>query len=269
MDSVFVVHLTDLHLFAEPGGVLSGVNTDESLDQVLRDLKRDLQDQDRKPDLILITGDLSQDGSAQAYSRVKNAMQAFQVPLAVLPGNHDLHSEFQHAWTEQMGPVLDVRQWRIVLLDSVVPGSNAGYLEQDQLALLAQASAQAGGRHVLLALHHNPVVMKPAEPDDMMLANAQALFTVVCEQPAVRAILWGHVHQPYDQWLMCDAKKHTSKKCPHEQPEKRIRLLATPSTCVQFGDLAEPKDEQPGYRLMYLRPDGGIETQVKRVSAES
>src|SRR5690606_31026345 len=103
MDSVFVVHLTDVHLFAEPGGRLGDVDTDASLREVLDFLRQDLLQLGRQPDLILMTGDLSQDGSPQAYARLKEAVLDFRAPLAVLPGNHDLHEAFHAEWREYEG----------------------------------------------------------------------------------------------------------------------------------------------------------------------
>lgn len=265
MDSVFVVHLTDVHLFAEPGGRLGDVDTDASLREVLDFLRQDLLQLGRQPDLILMTGDLSQDGSPQAYARLKEAVLDFRAPLAVLPGNHDLHEAFHAEWREYEGPWVNLGDWRIVLLDTVVPGSDAGRLAPDQLSLLADAAARSEGRHVLVALHHNPVTDKLDGVDELMLANAQALFSTVRRQENVRALLWGHVHRPYDQWLMRDGGEPGETGGVEPVPDRDIRLLASPSTCLQFRVRPGSGDDRPGYRLLDLLPDGGIRTLVRRV----
>ena len=60
-----LVQLTDSHLFGEPDTAMLGVNTDASLRAVLRQIEAD----GKHPDLLLATGDLSQDGEAAAYRR--------------------------------------------------------------------------------------------------------------------------------------------------------------------------------------------------------
>ena len=65
-DSVLLVQLTDSHLFAEAGGKLLGMDTGESLQRVV-DL---VIDEHPSVDLILATGDLSQDGSLASYQPV-------------------------------------------------------------------------------------------------------------------------------------------------------------------------------------------------------
>ena len=48
-----------------------------------------------------------------------------------------------------------------------------------------------------------------------------------------------------------------------------LRLLCTPSTCVQFAPGSEnfrADDKAPGYRWLELHPDGRIESAVSRVS---
>jgi Icc protein len=66
----------------------------------------------------------------------------------------------------------------------------------------------------------------------------------------VKVVLWGHVHQAFDQLM------------------QGIRWLAAPSTCVQFtphSDDFAVDDQAPGYRWLRLYDDGQLETGVSRV----
>jgi 3',5'-cyclic-AMP phosphodiesterase len=86
--------------------------------------------------------------------------------------------------------------------------------------------------------------------DSIGLRNPEALFAVLDRFPQVRAVLWGHVHQEYDQL------------------RNGVRLLASPSTCIQFApDSVEFKVDStaPGYRWLRLHADGRLETGVSRV----
>ena len=80
-----VVQVSDCHLFADTEGKLLGLNTQFSLDQVLELVAREQPD----IDLILATGDLSQDASLAAYERLRDALSQFDAPTYWIEGNHD------------------------------------------------------------------------------------------------------------------------------------------------------------------------------------
>ena len=244
-----LVQLSDTHLLAQAEGALLGLATRDSLQRVL-DLVRKTCPQ---VDLVLATGDLSQDGSLAAYQHLRHQLEPLARFVRWCPGNHDVRVLMDEValGTDFMQPVVDLGPWRIIVLDSQQPGVVWGYLAPEQLAFLAQALADAAGRYCMVCLHHHPVQVGSRWMDDIGLRNAPALFEVLAAYPQVRALLWGHVHQEFDQ-LRGD-----------------LRLLAAPSTCVQF----EPKQETfqlavkpPGFRWVRLHADGRFETQVRRVT---
>ncbi|MNF81101.1 MULTISPECIES: 3',5'-cyclic-AMP phosphodiesterase [unclassified Pseudomonas] len=248
-DPVLLVQLSDSHLFAEADGTLLGMNTRDSLQQVI---ELALAQQSRI-DLVIASGDLSQDGTLESYQQFRQMSGQIDAPARWIPGNHDephimAQAAVQSAFLE---PVVDIGNWRITLLDSAVPGSVPGYLQDEQLQLLARALSEAPQRHHLVCFHHHPVSIGCAWMEPIGLRNPEALFAVLDRFTQVRAVLWGHVHQEIDQL------------------RNGVRLIASPSTCIQF----EPRSEDfkvdtlaPGYRWLRLLPDGGLETGVERVS---
>ena len=84
-DPVLLVQLTDSHLFADTDGSLLGLKTAESLQRVI-DLVRAEQP---RIDLLLATGDLTQDSTVEAYQRFRQMTQALAASARWLPGNHD------------------------------------------------------------------------------------------------------------------------------------------------------------------------------------
>jgi Icc protein len=246
--SVLVVQLSDSHLFAEADGQLLGMKTRNSL-KVVVDLVLGEQPQ---IDLLLATGDLSQDGTVDSYQAFREASEHINAPKRWLPGNHDELREMAIAAQQSdfLEPVVDVGNWRITMLDSAVPGSVPGYLEDKQLQLLAQALSEAPQRHHLICLHHHPVPIGAAWMQPIGLRNPEALFSVLERFPQVRALLWGHVHQEFDQM------------------RNGVRLMASPSTCIQFAPDSEDfklDSLAPGYRWLRLHDDGQIETAVSRI----
>lgn len=247
-DSVLLVQLTDSHLFADAGEKLLGMDTAASLQRVI-DLV--LAEQPRV-DLVLATGDLSQDGSLASYERFRQLSERIEAPARWCPGNHDELAAMQQATqgSELMLPVLDIGTWRVVMLDTLVPGSVFGVLREEQLELLDRALREAPERHHLICLHHHPVTIGSRWMDGIGLRNRDELFQVIDRHSNVKALLWGHIHQEFDA------------------SRENVRLLATPSTGVQFTPGSEEFDVDklaPGYRWLRLHADGRLETGVSRV----
>lgn len=248
-DPALLVQLSDSHLFAEADGTLLGMNTRDSLQKVIELVKR----QQPRIDLIVASGDLSQDGTLESYQQFREMTGQLDAPTRWIPGNHDEPRIMAEAAVQSalLEPVVDVGNWRVTLLDSAVPGSVPGFLQDEQLQLLARSLSEAPERHHLVCFHHHPVAMGCVWMEPIGLRNPEALFAVLDRFPQVRAVLWGHVHQAFDR------------------VRNGVRLIASPSTCIQFEPGSEDfrvGEQAPGYRWLRLLPDGGLETGVERVT---
>ncbi|MGX5221051.1 3',5'-cyclic-AMP phosphodiesterase [Pseudomonas segetis] len=247
--SILLVQLSDSHLFAEANGKLLGMDTEDSLQRVI---DRVLEEQPQI-DLVLASGDLSQDGSEASYTRFRQMTSAIRAPMRWFPGNHDEIQAMQAACvgSNLLDTLVDVGNWRVILLDSAIPGAVPGFLCDRQLALLERALSEAPERHHMICMHHHPVPIGSRWMDPIGLRNPDALFSIVERFPQVRCLLWGHIHQEFDQ------------------VRNAVRLLASPSTCVQFAPGSEEfqvDTSAPGYRWLRLFADGRIETGVSRVT---
>lgn len=243
-----IVQLSDCHLFESDQGKLLGLNTEFSLGKVLELIEREQP----AVDAYLATGDLSQDASAASYQRFHQHMSRFEAPVYLLPGNHDENV----AMTSQQDAshccplIIEIGEWRIILLDSTVPGEVPGNFAEDQLVFLQGALEQTKGQPVMVCMHHQPVKVGCPWLDDQIIGNADALFEILDQYQHVKAIVWGHVHQVY------------------EGERQGVRLYSVPSTCVQFKPDSEDfavDDKSPGYRWFDLHPDGTIDSAVSRV----
>jgi len=86
--------------------------------------------------------------------------------------------------------------------------------------------------------------------DELMLDNADELFAVLARHARVRGLMWGHTHQPF------------------EGMHGHVRLMGTPSTCMQFtqnSDEFAVDARPPAYRWLELDHDGGLETGIEWV----
>jgi Icc protein len=185
---------------------------------------------------------------------VQAAFSTLDAPQVWIPGNHDLRSAMEEVADspQRMCGELRAGNWQILLLDSQIEGEVGGRLGEQELAFLDSSLARAArdSVHSLVCLHHQPVPVGCDWLDEQMVEDSEAFFEVLDRYESVRAVLWGHVHQEIDE------------------TRGSVRLLASPSTCVQFAPgsvdfLADQKP--PGYRWLDLYADGRLETGVARV----
>lgn len=245
-----LIQITDCHLGAQQSETLLGLNTDQSLDDVLQLIKASEPGFDH----LLCTGDVASEAHAACYQRFENTIRRyFAQPLSWLPGNHD-SAELMALNQDRLGiqsRLVVIGSWLLVLLDSSVPGQVYGQLAASELDFLEYALEKYSDKHVIVCLHHQPVEVGSAWIDQYIVRNAEALFGLIDLHPQVKVVTWGHVHQEF------------------QQQRKGVALLATPSTCVQFKpgcDNFTVDTQMPGYRWFELNDDGSFSTGVARVT---
>ncbi len=236
--ALHVVQLTDLHLLAEPDGVMMGIPLRESLRRVVAAI----EEQVPAPDLALVTGDLSQDGTSAAYA-AGQLLAPLDAPCYALPENHDAASPLRTALQDppfRPDCVITAGGWRFVLLDSAVPGAVHGAFAPAALEALDATLADRPDVPTLLALHHAPVPVEAAWLDPINLRAPDDFRQVVERHPQVRLVLFGHVHQAVmAQW-------------------GSVRLYGCPSTSFQFApeaDSSRPRQKR-SHSIRY-RPASG------------
>jgi len=247
-DCLRILQITDTHLYADPEDQLLGVNSRQTLQQVLQHVSA------ADFDLLLATGDLVHDGSVAGYRRFADMMLSLDKPVYCLPGNHDkphiMQQELNTPPLHYQDAVV-VNNWLLVFLDSTVTDSAAGHLADTQLTKLKKLLQQHTGLHVLICMHHNPLPMQSEWLDRMMIDNANEFFEIVDHSNNVRGILWGHVHQEF------------------AETRNNVQMMATPSTCIQFEKYGKDFSLAAlaaGFRWLELFADGSINSHVERLA---
>ena len=248
-DALKVLQITDTHLFGDPQQELLGIRSWDSLQAVIKSIKNDQQEFD----LVVVTGDISQDDSPASYQAFSQAVSVFNRPVVWLPGNHDdalIMPELLGA--EPLSSVNRVvtEHWQLLMLDSQVRGFTFGDLAQQQLDFVKQSLQEYPDRYTLTFVHHNPVPVGCTWLDQHRMKNGEALLSLLSQHANARGVVWGHVHQDWTQ------------------QRDHLHLIATPSTCIQF----KPRSEQfaldkrpPGYRYLTLHANGELTTELKRL----
>lgn len=245
-----VVQISDTHLFSEPNRELLGLSTADSVTAVFSAV-RQIQP---KPDILLLTGDLSQDESTASYEHLRDLVTALEIPTFWLPGNHDCLPRMEQVLsTNWISPQKVFQQggWNFILLNSMAAGKVYGKLSNASLNWLEQ-QLQQFQQPTLIALHHPPCPVGSDWIDQIGLQDSDELLEVIDRYKHVKMVIFGHIHQEF------------------AGTRKGVDYLGCPSTCVQF----KPKnadfaiDEQrPGFRLLSLYPNGRYETSVQRVNS--
>jgi 3',5'-cyclic-AMP phosphodiesterase len=194
---MLIAQLSDIHV--RPHGQLYKNVVDSNA--MLLDAFAHLHALDRRPDLVLISGDLVDEGQPDEYAELRRLLSGLTLPYVVLPGNHDqrdaLRAAFaDHRYLPAAGPLhfcIDEHAVRIVALDSTVPGKHYGELDAAALAWLRGVLDAASHKPTLLFVHHPPFICGIPYLDEYRLLDPQPLAAAVSAYSSIEAVLCGHV----------------------------------------------------------------------------
>lgn len=194
-----IIQLSDLHL-TTPGCMLHGRDPLQHFRAAVADINAHHSD----AALVVISGDLSDDGSAASYTALEDTLAELRVPWRITLGNHDDREAFLRVFpslADEYGfvqNVTNIGDHCVILLDSLHSGDVAGNLCSTRLQWLEAQLRQAQGKSVLLFLHHPPMPIGLPSLDDVRLAPdaADALHQCCLRYANVRHIAAGHVHRP-------------------------------------------------------------------------
>lgn len=246
---VLCIQLTDSHLFADTKATLLGIPTAESLNSVIELIKKEHTD----IDLVVATGDISQDGSLESYQLFHDQTNTLCSSSLWLPGNHDEfiainnHPQFNNHLIKQQN-IGDF--WRVITLNTAVNGKNYGELSTEELNGLRHSLQSHPERFHLICLHHPPFSCTNKWLNEIKLQNSWELFDCLEQHLNANIVLCGHIHQTFE---IC---------------YRGTYLFSTPSTCIQFAPNSDDfkiDNLAPGYRWIKLFNDGSIDTGISRI----
>lgn len=254
-DPLRVIQITDMHIAGDPQTTICGVDSFSALEEILGTIKKDAW----KPDLILATGDLSEDGSASSYVRIRDLLESTGVPVVCSPGNHDDPTEMKKhlpSETVRLDKSVVRHDWHVISLDSQVFRKSHGLLNRGEMSGLDALLRDHPNRPTLIALHHGPI--RVCAMPGCRLENTAEFLALLDRHPNVRGVTSGHAH------------------CEKEIRHNGIRILVTPSTFLHAThpsglDDLDDRDfsaehaldpNRRGFRRFELHADGRMETNV-------
>jgi len=251
---MLLVQLSDLHVLTS-GKTLSGiVATDLLLGQCVAAVRA----LDPQPDAVLLSGDLVDSGHPAEYARVREILAVLDMPVYVIPGNHDARENLRaafhdHPYLPSSGPLnwqVDIGDVRLIGLDSSIPGEAGGGLDRATLGWLDRILASAPSRPTLVALHHPPFASGIQHMDRIGLANPEALAAVIRRHPQVERVMSGHVHRS----MSTRFAGTVASTCPSSAHQIEFNLRPD----HPGGFIMEP----PGFQVHRWVPGAGVVTHL-------
>lgn len=252
-----IAQISDLHLIGKVG-------THDSYQRFLGVLQLVIT---QNPDLLVLTGDLVNDGNSTAYDWLFATLQRTKIPFVCLVGNHDVTHEIgiDLPFNERIHlPItpdkrlpmthrifLARQNWQLLLVNTATMGRDDGRIAQTDLAWLEQMLA-THTVPTIIALHHQPLAIGSRWIDDLMLQNADEFWQIISRHTHAQAVICGHVHQAHQ----LDAP--TDHQCT---------LFTCPAVARQFLPFADnfALDELPaGFRLLQIEQNQ-LKSNIKRL----
>jgi Icc protein len=239
-----LIQITDCHISGDPSVLYRDRDPAFGLTRIVQTAD------EWKPDLVLATGDLSEDGSDDSYRTIFGLLGGMGSPVLGLPGNHDDCTVMQNhcpagpwdgAYAASKG------SWAIVLLNSTKPEEIDGSFSERALEGLRDILDRLVSSHVLLALHHQPVPVEAPWIDRYALRSPEQFWNVVDQAPQVKCVVWGHIHQDF------------------RARREGMMLLGTPSTAANSlpGTQRFELDRRgPACRWIELYNDGAVKEGI-------
>lgn len=253
---MLIAQITDTHV-QMPGGLLDrNYDTAANLERAVRHLNAITP----KIDVVLLTGDAVDAGSADEYARLREILSVLQAPLYIIPGNHDERDAMRRAFqSDGYLPSTGflqytVEDWpvRLIALDTLIAGEHGGRLCEKRLQWLATRLREAPDRPTVIFMHHPPFRTGLAVMDAMGFDGADRLARIVEANPQVLQIISGHIHRP----IVTRFGGTIASVCPSTSQQAALDLRPNPYLAVVM--------EPPAATLLWWDETG--ETLVHHLS---
>jgi Icc protein len=196
---MLLCQISDPHVVEEGALAYGKVDTPRMLERCVRKILA----LPRRPDALVATGDLTDDGAPAQYGLLAEILSPLAMPLYLAVGNHDDRAALRAAFPSHrhlageggfVQYAIDEFDVRLVVLDTLVPGKPGGALCERRLAWLDRTLA-ASRRPTIVAQHHPPFPTGLTFMDGMSLSDPETEAAVVSRHPQVERVIAGHHHR--------------------------------------------------------------------------
>ncbi len=203
MKSIRFAHVSDTHICKNyEGSQMKDVfaRCESPAESLKRTLKRLHQLQ---LNFVLFTGDLIHEGEKKDYDYLMEIIKEYlpETRTVFALGNHDRKSPFYESMglepQDSYNHVKEVEGLRIVVLDTAVPGEEAGAISREQEEWLEEVLKKKKTEYGTMLAYHHPVSW--SNPAFSMEVSEK--FRSIIRNSDVRAIFCGHTHENSVEFL--------------------------------------------------------------------
>ena len=238
---MLIAQISDLHIRDHLGMFGELVDTSKTLEKAIQLLNA----LDPQPDVVLVTGDLTDDGTKEQYSQLLEIISSLNTPWLPLPGNHDDYAEFINAFSSQLPDdlpenhcsyVINDFPVRLVALDTSLPGQHDALFSDEHELWLSNVLSLEKDKATLIFTHFPPFETGINFMDLSGLKSADRLEKIIRNNPQVKLVVAGHLHRP----IQTSFASTMVSVCPSTGNQLKLDLNPKNGSAV---------DEPPGFQL--------------------
>ncbi len=182
-----IVQLSDLHCKSGPTFLLDKLQT--TINEI----------NDLNPDLVLVTGDLTENGFKNEYEESKRFLDQITSPKLIVPGNHDVkytgHLVFQELFGHPSSFTI-TNELALFCANTARPDRDEGRFSVDQMEALAGNFSNLKDRLKIVAMHHHPIPIPDTGLERATIEDAGDLLKIFTSL-GINLVLCGHRHRPW------------------------------------------------------------------------
>ncbi|MDL1971276.1 MAG: metallophosphoesterase [Candidatus Desulfofervidaceae bacterium] len=180
-----IAHISDLHV--------SGYNFVKEWGENLIDLLHEA-----KPDVLVVTGDITDDGYIYEYELAKQYLERIKVKTKIIvPGNHDARNEGYKIFEEIFGtryPFYEDEHVVSLGIDSTEPDIDDGHIGRENYPLIREKLSNH--KQKVLLLHHHLIPIPGTGRERNIPVDAGDVLKL-CIEANINYVLSGHKHFPW------------------------------------------------------------------------
>jgi 3',5'-cyclic AMP phosphodiesterase CpdA len=193
-NNLVMVHLSDVHC----GPKFQGKILQKAIDEINA----------LAPDVIVVTGDLTEDGLFEEYQEANRYLRLLQCRNVVIgSGNHDARTTGYRLFPDFFGEptkVTEIKDTVIITLNSSRPDQDGGEIGYRQRVWLRECLDKYKDKFKIVAFHHHLMPIPDTGMEKNMISDSgDVLWTLVSHDADV--ILCGHRHRPWS-WSTCNLR---------------------------------------------------------------
>lgn len=178
-----------------------------------------------KPDIVVVTGDLTDMGFRQEFRAAERLISALGCErVIVLLGNHDARNVGDEHFAEMFGTrskELGHNGMRVLGLDSSEPDLDTGRIGRERYRWLEERFGEDPEEFKVVAMHHHLVPVPGTGRERNIVHDAGDLLRVLADN-SVDLVLCGHKHVP-NVWRLEDMLIVNAGTCCTHRLRGRVR----------------------------------------------